>query len=172
METNNPGSNWGNCINNIDMQTGIHYGVIHQNEVCQAWSDSSEPYYFPACPYCGNEIEQSIIDECQNEETKTCPHCEKQLEDTDFQEQEASSYYIDDNEYSAECSDGIDIFISKSPYYTMCQYCSPCAPNAGYIMNECDSGIKSYCFGHDWFEEGKAPYTVYSVKTNEIIKPK
>jgi len=27
-----------------------------------------------------------------------------------------------------------------------------------------------YCFGHDWFEDGKAPYPVYSVETGELVE--
>lgn len=44
----------GNC--NIDKSNGIRFGVIHQNEVLQAWADSSEADYGePHCPKCGNE---------------------------------------------------------------------------------------------------------------------
>ena len=65
----------------------------------------------------------------------------------------------------------MDIFITKSPYYTTCTFCSPCAPNAGDLSHPVDGGVKAYCFGHDWFEEGKAPYPVFSVKTGEEILP-
>ena len=31
------------------------------------------------------------------------------------------------------------------------------------------NGIKAYCFGHDWFDYGKAPYKVFDVKTNKEV---
>lgn len=61
-------------------------------------------------------------------------------------------------------------FILKSPYYTYAQFCSPCAPGAGYLpspLKDRPAGNKTYCLGHDWFEDGTAPYRVYSVKTNK-----
>lgn len=30
---------------------------------------------------------------------------------------------------------------------------------------------KCFCFGHDWFEDGKAPYRVFNVQTGEEVKP-
>ncbi len=127
---------------NIDKITGIHFGVISQNEVLQTWADFSEPYY-------GEEPTD------------------------DFEEYgEPLSWFLDDGEYSAECGEDGDIFIVKSPYYTFCRFCSPCAPGAGDLMNfkETDDGIRAYCFGHDWFDSGKAPYPIYSVKTGKEIK--
>jgi hypothetical protein len=146
---------------NYDLKTGIHYGIISQNEVLQAWADSSEPYYgkINYCSDCGfeNKIENEF-----------CEVCGADL-DTDFLD--PVSFYVDDEEYQAESDDSGDIFISKSPYYTNCQYCSPCAPGAGYIMNTVEDGVKTYCFGHDWFEGKKAPYPVYSIETDQLIEP-
>ena len=82
-------------------------------------------------------------------------------------------YLVHSNEYIAEQgNDDHDIFIIKSPYYTLCQFCSPCAPGAGYLMNHTPDGIKAYCFGHDWFDGERAPYPVYSVKTGKLVEPK
>ena len=146
------GIDYGFGMSNNDHKTGIRYGVISQHEVLQAWADSSEAYY-GKCYDCNEEIE-----EC------TCDDVEEKMEFA-----EPSSFYIDDGEYSAECSEDGDIFITKSPYYTECQFCSPCAPGAGYLMNSVKGGVKAYCFGNDWFESGKAPYPVYSVKTGKLV---
>jgi len=127
---------------NRDEETGIRFGVISQNEVLQSWSDSSEPDY-------GELEEGEALD--------------------DFAEPIGFTY--DSDGYKAYAGDDGDIFILKSPYYTKCQFCSPCAPGAGYLMHFMDNGIKTYCFGHDWFEEGKAPYPVYSVETGKVILP-
>lgn len=74
--------------------------------------------------------------------------------------------------YQAEHGEDCDIFITKSPYFTYAQFCSPCAPGACYLLNPCDSGPRAYCFGHDWFQTGIAPYPVYSVETGELVEAK
>lgn len=142
MKTENVGIDYGLGKTNID-KNGIRYGVIHQNEVLQAWCDSSEPYY-------GKDFDH---DDPSNDYV------------------DPISFFIDDAEYSAESDDSGDIFITKSPFYTNAQFCSPCAPGAGYLMSPCADGPKTYCFGHDWYDNGKAPYPVYSVETGKLIKP-
>jgi hypothetical protein len=139
------GIDYGMGMTNRDGD-GIHYGVIHQGEVLQAWADSSEPYY-------GEPDENG--------------------EKEDFNEfAEPLSFYYQKEGYEAEQSqDDSDIFITKSPYYTLCAYCSPCAPGAGYVMSSRKHGIKAYCFGDDWFDSGKAPYPVYEVKTGQRVHP-
>lgn len=122
------GIDYGMGKSNRDQKTGIHYGVISQNEVLQAWADSSEAYY--PCDGC----------EQPDGEDHNCDFCE------------AACYIYNEDGYEAECGDDGDIFITKSPYYTECQYCSPCAPGAGYLMNPIPEGIKTYCFDSSWFE--------------------
>lgn len=41
----------------------------------------------------------------------------------------------------------------------------------GATERAAESGVKTYCVGHDWFEDGKAPYPVYSVATGELVAP-
>lgn len=161
------GIDYGMGQTNIDKETGIRYGVINQKEVLQAWVDSSEASW--PCKGC----EYSPDDDCG----QACNMCEP------------TSYFIDDNEYQAECGEDGDIFISKSPYYTFAQFCSPCAPGACYLINPLDilagypagghnkAGVpidnnRAYCFGHDWFrdtETKKAPYPVYRVSDNQKV---
>lgn len=140
--TSYPGIDYGRGLVNTDGQ--FRYGVIHLNNVGQVWFDESIPFYGYVPDY----------------------------EDLDFVE--PISYYYEDDEYSAECGDDGDIFIVKSPFYTYAQFCSPCAPGAVNLMapvsqefQEC----RGYCFGHDWFEKGTAPYPVFSVETGEQIFP-
>ena len=151
---------------NIDKKTGIRYGVISIHEVAQAWIDDSEPLYLVCCPACGQELKKGFY-------AKRCPSCYKVFGDGDFDYIEPSSYYIKSDGYVAEQgNDDPDIFIIKSPYYTLCRFCSPCAPGAGDLMRHAPDGIKAYCFGHDWFDSGRAPYPVYSVKTGKLVEPK
>lgn len=165
---------------NIDKSTGIRYGVIHQNEVLQAWADSSEPEYGePHCPKCGNEVQplDGAIEQYEDWEGSdtacgdyVCESCKYVFDSDEAFSDEPLSFLLDDGEYKAEQNGGdIDIFIIKSPYFTLCTFCSPCAPGAGYLMN--DGNVRAYCFSHDWFEEGKAPYKVYSVATGEEVLP-
>lgn len=123
---------------NINLETGIRYGVIPMHHVSQAWCDSSEPVYGD-CD-CG--------DDCM-------------CEPLGFE-------YAGDG-YNAICDDMGDIFVTESPYYTLAPLCSPCAPNAAYLPSANESGFKAYCFGHDWFDDGVAPYPVYSVETGQPV---
>jgi hypothetical protein len=72
--------------------------------------------------------------------------------------------------------DDSDIFVLESPFFTFAQFCSPCAPGACYLLNwlegdeNCETN-RAYCLGHDWFEDSKAPYPVYSVATGTLVKP-
>jgi len=161
-KTNYRGIDYSMGLSNNDGQCS--YGVIPVNEVSQFWYDESEPYYEKEnCPYCGHIAE----------EWDYCNNCENEL-DGEFDCQEPISFYIDDKEYQAEQScDNPDIFIMKSPYFTFAQYCSPCAPGAGYVLNYTDPGVgvRTYCFNHDCFKDGKAPYPVYSVKTGKRVEP-
>jgi hypothetical protein len=141
MENKSMGIDYGMGASNINPLTGIRYGVISQNEVLQAWADSSEPYYG-----------------------------EEEMEEDDY-DAEPIFWFIDDGEYKAECGDDGEIFITKSPYYTTCAFCSPCAPGAGYLMDYRENGIKAYCFGHDWFEDEKAPYKVFRVDNDSVVNP-
>jgi len=160
------GIDYGRGQTNIDHKTGIRYGVISIHEVTQAWCDSSEPFYLVHCPACGQELKKGFY-------AKRCPSCYKVFGDGDFDYIEPSSYYIKSDGYVAEQgNDDPDIFIIKSPYYTLCRFCSPCAPGAGDLMRHAPDGIKAYCFGHDWFDSGRAPYPVYSVKTGKLVEPK
>lgn len=131
---------------NRDLITGIHYGVISQHSVLQAWCDSAEPIYpEPELDEDGEPIED------------------------DFGE--AIGWEFSGEGYElTDCLDS-DIFVLKSPYYTFAQFCSPCVPGAGNLDHPMPEGVKTYCLGHDWFDDGKAPYPVYDVVTNRLVEP-
>ena len=177
---------------NIDENTGIRYGVIHQNEVLQSWADSSEAIYPWTCGYCGNDLTSEPW-----EYPAHCDHCNRELTEDDFDMQEPAGFeYNQDGYVCSQSADDTDIFIIKSPFYTYAGYCSPCAPGAGYLMNwykinknltekdlnnipaiweqyknsaEHAGFPKVYCLHHDFFDNGKAPYPVFSVETGELI---
>lgn len=110
---------------------------------------------------------------CTDVEYAVCPYCYADYPDDLFDYYtDPTSYYYEQDGYACEQqADDTDVFILRSPFYTRCKFCSPCAPGAGYILDSAEDGIFAYCFGHDWFESGQAPYTVYSVETGEVVKP-
>lgn len=171
------GTDYGNGTTNINVELGIRFGVISQNEVLQAWADCSEPAYpKPSdigdieCPECGFLF--SVGDDAEWGDIITCPdNPVHEFELGENMELDAQGYEFDDGEYVAFCEEDGDIFIVSSPYYTICSFCSPCAPGAGYLMSPTPNGIKAFCFGHDWFENMTAPYPVYRVDNDEEVLP-
>lgn len=181
-ETTYAGIDYGLGKSNIDQENGIRFGVIHHRELGEAWYEGAQPNYGkPQCPECNGEAVE--FDEEKHAKFKdndpkfggadyACESCEKVLIDMEvFPESPISWTYEEDGYKAEQGGEDTDVFVVKSPYYTHAQFCSPCAPGAGYLMNPCKDGPKTYCFGHDWFPENKAPYPVYSVETGEEVKP-
>lgn len=197
MNQQSLGFDWGCSQTNIDHSTGIRFGVIHAGKVGQSWYEDAEADYGkPCCPKCGNEakafdtvttqlkngvsietIIPDIMDTWKRDrysgEDFYCEDCKYIFGSESAFSEEARGFYYDQNGYKAfQSGDDPDIFVEMSPYYTLCAFCSPCAPGAGYLTDQRENGVKAYCFGHDWFESGKAPYTVYDVKTGKKVNPK
>ena len=157
------GIDYGNGKTNINIKTGIRYGVLPGNDMGQAWVDDAESDYGdPTCPECG-EIVDIAADNCGS--------CNDELDD-DCYPDSPLSWYVDTPELKAtQSGDDCDIFIVESEYYTRAGFCSPCAPGACHLRNADPMGELCYCFGHEWFEDGKAPYPVFRVSDNESISP-
>lgn len=143
---NNAGIDYGRGQTNIDFKTGIRYGVIPVHALDSWIYEELEAYY--GTP---EELEE--------------------LEDSDWDFMEPLSFTLNINGYTGEMGDSQDIFLTDSKYYTLAKFCSPCAAGAGYLLDHIPDGVKTYCFGHDYFEGGVAPYPVYSVETGEIVEP-
>lgn len=150
----NAGIDYGMGTTNVDVKTGIRYGVISQHDVSQAWCDSSEPVY--------PEVETQYDDDGNEiEPDDYCDECEP-----------IGYEYSGDGYQLMDCLDS-DIMILQSPFYTFARFCSPCVPGAGNLNDAGDEshGVMTYCLGHDWFEDQKAPYPVYSVETGKEVLP-
>lgn len=186
------GIDYGMGQTNIDHETGIRYGVIHQHHVLQAWCDESEADYGePHCPKCGNEASVGVShtetnddgsvtcwtehpDECEDYEVSgcgdyRCDDCRIMFDSDEAYGDEPIGHYLrDDDEYVAQrYGDDGDILVLRSPYYTLCSFCSPCAPGAGYLTTP--GSVKAYCFGPDWFDNEPCPYKVYRVDNDELV---
>lgn len=177
------GIDYGRGLTNIDHETGIRYGCISQHEVTQAWTDSAEADYGkPTCPSCGEEIGYSNdAPDCPEAEEEwftgkdfVCFTCKACYWSDAVYADEPLGWSLDDGEYVAvDCLDS-DILIIKSPYFTYGPYCSPCVPGAVSLAVDGEygpeTGAKAYCFGHDWFDDGKAPYAVYRVDDGSEVR--
>ena len=164
---------------NYDTKTGIHYGVISQHSVMAEALDDLEPDYGPpTCPKCGNEATnidgyEEDFEEWErakyDDEQYLCPGCKYVFGSESAYSEEPNGFtYEEDGYILTNCLDS-DIFVLKSPYYTFTQYCSPCVPGAGNLDTPIENGVKTYALGHDWYEEGIAPYPVYRVEDDKQI---
>jgi hypothetical protein len=179
METYS-GIDYGRRQTNYDIRTGIRYGVINSNELGEfAWS----------------EIQANGVDvdyeNARDELLSSLAHAVKSvLEDysTHFDAKEIAEEIVDglgiDHQDTGDCtryhyeeegemgvtfdvaSDG-DIFVTDSKFYTLCSFCSPCAPGAGYLLTP--GSIKTYCLGPDWFDKGAMPYKCFRVSDNTEV---
>ncbi len=177
------GIDYGSGTTNVNHATGIRYGVISQHTVGQAWYDDAEPDYGkPTCPKCEaqnisplteltDDIDASGFEQYRHGcADYVCEHCEHTLDSQDcFGDEPQGWNYSGEGYELTDCLDS-NIFVLASPYYTFAQFCSPCVPGAGDLDSPMDDGAKTYCLGHEWFEDGKAPYPVYSVKTDKLIE--
>lgn len=175
------GIDYGLGHSNIDRETGIRYGVISQHDISQALADSDLDYDYgnPSCPKCGGdatpaeEIGGDVDgdDEMDGSGEFGCERCKMLLAaDEAFADEPFGWSYEGDGYKLTDCLDS-DVFVLKSPFYTHAAFCSPCVPGAGNLNDAREHGVKTYCLGHDWFEDGRAPYPVFSVETNAEVQP-
>jgi hypothetical protein len=165
---------------NYDPKTGIHFGIIGTSHLNEWYFDDFEADYgAPCCPKCGNEATSS--EDAPEEITESdwfdgkqdfcCENCEWTFGYDDMGEQEAHSFSCADKDYSLyQSAESSEIWVLASPYYTHAQFCSPCAPGAGNLNNSCESGPKTYALGHEYFEDGQAPYPVYLVADGSLVE--
>lgn len=148
----NQGIDYGMGMANVDVKTGIRFGVIPHYVLGGFWYEESEPVYPEPEPRDEDDDEDDYAD------------CVEPVE-----------WRMDDGEYKAEQSaDSCDVFVLKSPYFTRAQFCSPCAPGACYLLNPVEDGVRAYCFGPDCFydNEDGVPYDVFSVETGKRVARK
>jgi len=189
---NSAGIDYGLGKANVDKETGIRYGVIRINALHEFIHDELESDYGdPSCPKCGNSV-------CESGYGKDyiCLYClevkhgypESDLNEFDkdpnqkFIAQDVT-YWSDEvfsdepmgssisGKYDAHSAfDSTCLFLTKSPYYTFTQFCSPCAPGAGDLDNPLENGVKTLCFGPEMFDDDKAPYPVYRVSDDSLVE--
>lgn len=183
--SNYTGIDYGGGKANVDKATGIHYGVISQHSVNAEAVDeifrgpNSRDLNYEAYV---KQVKDSVR-EAVRQAMDSCMLDSKAEELADFLADEAEGWdwlgdcyngdeidplYEADGYKVTKCLDA-DLFILQSPFYTHAQYCSPCVPGAGNIDSPCEDGPKTFCLGHDWFDDGQAPYPVFSVVTGLAV---
>ena len=174
------GIDYGMGKANINTETGIRYGVISQNSISgeslngiTTGPDSMDLGFEQYKNDIKSAIKNAVSEFMHDREAER--FAEHAVDDYDslgdsYQSDELDFEYDTDEYCIRKCLDN-NLFVIRSPYYTHAQFCSPCVPGAGNLDSPVEDGPKTYCLGHDFFEDG-APYLVFSVKTNEqITKP-
>jgi len=169
-------------ITNMNVKTGIHYGVIPKNDLYNCaeefFLNADDLTYREAINNIKEQIKEAvenILDTSSDDDIESLDYTS--LFDSietifqDHYEGEYASMRYEQNGYILESSnDDSDLFVIESPYYTMAPECSPCAPNAGYLRDaqndkeqRLGGPLTTYCLGKEWFDNEKAPYSYWKV---------
>lgn len=141
------GIDYGRGVANVHPVTKIRYGCISINTLHPEIVGEADPIY-PSEEEYGGELD-------------------------DFAEPVGLDFDKGSTDYKTYYCESLSaLMIIESPYFTYAQFCSPCVPGAGDLNSINPDGAKTYCLGHDWFEDDTAPYPVYSVETGEVVEPK
>lgn len=139
------------------------------------WYEWSNAVIDDRCPSCGSD-RVALTDVVHV--SYFCSGCKTNFTSDESEESEVVGRVYKTIQYKAEQhEEGQNIIITHSPYYTWAMLCSPCYPNAGDIDSsiaaviDAQSGYKTYCFGHNWFENGIAPYPLIRVSDNRVMSP-
>lgn len=180
---------------NFDEKTGIRYGVISPHSISSncdydlyAGPNSTDPYYKSARDDIIGGL--NIVFEkagIWNEEKQNDIRDEILEYFNDHYENPDGQMDYSDKEYDLHVSgDNFGIFVMRSPYYTYCRNCSPCAPGAGDLDSPIDPvnldlstlehiSAKTLCLGPEWFDKEddqysrKIPYRVFRVDNDQEV---
>lgn len=167
---------------NFDETTGIRYGVISPHSISpfaldDIYQKGTDPHYEYGKTELLKDLKQFCEDHYLNFDNINTDSFEDEYNESYSGNDDGQCDYSD-KEYDLHVSgDNFGIFVMKSPYYTYCRNCSPCAPGAGNLdspMTSYDGPVSSnydraLCLGHDWFDGNKAPYRVFRVDNDEEV---
>lgn len=168
-ETTYKGLNYGAESSNIDIETGVRYGVISANKLSSAICDVLEPIYECSCPDCGAPMKNN-----EPPEDLLCEACGyKGRDESEFYPEEPSWWAYEENNLFFMQDEYNDIIIFKSPFVAYAQFCSPCMPGACNLespLAEDSRDRDNLCYALDetWFEGNEAPYDYF--KLEDILK--
>ena len=174
---------------NFDETTGIRYGVISPHSISpfaldDIYQKGTDPHYEYGKTELLKDLKQFCEDHYLNFDNINTDSFEDEYNESYSGNDDGQCDYSD-KEYDLHVSgDNFGIFVMKSPYYTYCRGCSPCAPGAGDLDSPVDMpdlankdmiryidqfgtahkiAEKTLCLGPEWFENEKVPYRVFRV---------
>jgi len=168
----NSGIDYGFGQTNIDFSNGIRYGVIPVNNLGEgSWdtivSDGVDVDYEETIENIKYQLSAAIKSVLEDYSTSFDAKeiAESIVYDLEFEHESTGDCvrysYKDDAVEFHTTSDG-SIFVTKSKYYALTSFCSPCAPGAGDLTSE--GVLMTYCLGPDWFDEhNPMPYECFAV---------
>lgn len=165
------------------------YGEPHCPKCGNEIKASDDPALFADSPD-DNGTESDDTPDWFDGKDYTCVACQEcYWSDSCFPDEALGISYEADGYKITDCLD-TDLFVLASPYFTYAQFCSPCVPGACNLDSPLDVTMttgewtvenelaaqahgRNRCFalGHDWFDEGKAPYRVWRVSDNSEVLP-
>lgn len=172
------GIDYGMGQTNIDKETGIRYGVISCNDLGHhAWDtiqyEATDLDYAEAIDNVKFELTRAIDSVLKDYSTRhnAAELAEDIIDGLEFECESGGDcrryLYEGKAETFNVLSDG-DIVVTKSQYFTLCAFCSPCAPGAGYLGS--DGNVKTYCLGPEWFDgDNPMPYVCYRVSDGSRV---
>ncbi len=183
---------------NFDEKTGIRYGVISPHNI-SSWSldkiyqNGTDPIYEEGKKNFEDGLKEVIREFCDNNANLDIADNDIDIDrimdqwNDHYSGNESGIMDYSDSKYDLHVSgDNFGIFVMKSPYYTYCRGCSPCAPGAGDLnsplnpddMTIMDNGRdKTLCLGFEWFDQDndqysrKIPYRVFRVSDDSEVLP-
>jgi len=160
------GIDYGRGVSNRNPKTGIRFGIINQHSLADWVMSEAETIYWHGCPECGNEFKTKS-------DVVRCPTCRYESDDTsEFYGDEPLAWIIakSKTEFIHTEDPTFGVWVERSPYYTLCSMCSPCAPGAGDLDSPNEDGVKTYCLGPDYFDgDNPCPYPIYEVKGDKLV---
>jgi hypothetical protein len=169
---------------NYDEKTGIHYGVISPNSICQ---ETLSDLCYKSTDTIYEESKTDFTDSLKNilnDNGFSIGQIDEVLTPAidcfnENYENDNHGYEYEDKDYTLHISDdNFGIFVIRSPFYTFTRLCSPCAPGAGDLnapskidkrfTDRSDpgftNGVQTYCLPVEFFDEyAKIPYRYYRV---------
>ena len=170
-------------MSNYDEKTGIAYGVIspHALNGCalqDIYDCGTDPHYESAKTEfvtALNDLLDNYPFSCGQIDEILTPAIDVFNESFDSSCGDGQCDYSDVEYILYVYGDNFGIYVIKSPYYTYCRKCSPCAPGAGDLNNPIDKdpdypdADKALCLDKSFFDDEKAPYRVFRVDNDEEV---
>jgi hypothetical protein len=176
-KTNYPGLDYSGPGSTVNRDAnGIRYGIIPSNRVSpdaletiyqHGTDEDFESFRLAVHDHIKSGIKEALADSLnlpvefiERIAEAACDAADDDMGDHYQGTGDCARYSYEGDGYKLAIDGQGDLWVFASPFVTNAQFCSPCAPGAGYLLNPCDDGPLTYCLGLDWFDEhNPCPYT-------------